>query len=195
MRRIERRRNASVLSWTAFSNRTVLLANRLLQQFAVVNVGAGSIPPAQLPVVIVYRNGPGPKPSILAAFCRQSIFRFVDGARFHRRFPSPRRRHRSSGWTYSIHAKPLRRFGSTRIFIKPLAEIVPVSFRSTAENHVGRRAHDGVQFRFFCFSARFRCCNAAAFALSPACARPRVVQVPDSAPPVRAPSDAIPRIH
>src|SRR5260221_14343342 len=65
-----------------------VVTNRLLQQFAVVNVRAGAVPLNNFSLRISNRYRSRPEPAIGAVFGTQTIFRFETSSRSHRLYPN-----------------------------------------------------------------------------------------------------------
>ena len=66
---------------------SAIFPDRLLQEFAVMDVGAGPIPSDDLSILSTYRNCTGAKPAVLTRLPSNTILRFVDFTRLKTFFP------------------------------------------------------------------------------------------------------------
>src|SRR5579864_1060538 len=69
---------------------SAIFPDRLLQEFAVMDVGAGPIPSDDLSILSTYRNCTGAKPAVLTRLPSNTILRFVDFTRLKTFFPMTR---------------------------------------------------------------------------------------------------------
>src|ERR1700681_3230777 len=100
-----------------------VVTNRLLQQFAVVNIGAGAVPLNNFSLRISNRYCTRPEPAVGAIFGTQAIFGFITSSRLNGLYPN-----RSASlnviWVHviqPINTVPID-WRSAGMFVKPIAD-------------------------------------------------------------------------
>src|SRR5208282_1603175 len=124
-----------------------VVSDRLFEEFAVVNIGTGSVPLHDLPLWIQNRDRPGSKPAVDAIFGAHPILRFVT-------LTLPQGLHPTCLTALHVFRMHIVQptyllswiFRSSRISVKPVTHIVVMSISLAAEDDVWRSAHNRIEF-------------------------------------------------
>src|SRR5208282_2222012 len=112
-----------------------IIANRLLDQFAVMDIGTGTVPSGDLSNLISDRHGAGAEPVIASVFSAQAIFHFVILTRSHTVEPTLLASLPVVGMQVIPPAEANRRaWRSTGIFIKSVADGISAAVLLSTED-------------------------------------------------------------
>src|SRR3984893_9846998 len=124
-----------------------VVTNRLFQQLAVVNIGAGAIPLNDLSLGISNRKSARPEPTVGAIFRAQTILPFVTPPHFNGVYPNRLTALNVVGVHIVEPTDTLARIcRSAGILMNPIADILVTPVSLTAEDDIRRGADNGVEF-------------------------------------------------